>query len=216
MSGCHCNDTANSLSQVQDATRRRVLWTVLVINAALFIGEFTAGWWADSSALQADSLDSLGDAGVYALSLAVIGASLRQRNGAALVKGVLQGLFGLVVLAEVLRRLMIGAEPLAPLMAAAAAIALLANLSCFLLLMRFRSDDLNMRSVWLCSRNDLASNAGVIGAAGVVALTGSAWPDIAVGTLIALLFLHTSWQVLREAWPGWRRPADSCPEETAP
>jgi Co/Zn/Cd efflux system component len=76
MSGCHCNDTANSLSQFQDATRRRVLWTVLVINAALFIGEFTAGWWADSSALQADSLDSLGDAGVYALSLAVVGGSL--------------------------------------------------------------------------------------------------------------------------------------------
>ncbi|KFL37879.1 cation transporter [Arenimonas donghaensis] len=216
MSGCHCNDTAKSLSQFQDATRRRVLWTVLVINAALFIGEFTAGWWADSSALQADSLDSLGDAGVYALSLAVVGGSLRRRNGAAVAKGLLQGLFGLVVLAEVGRRLLFGAEPLAPLMAGAAAIALLANLACFRLLMRFRGEDLNMRSVWLCSRNDLASNAGVIGAAGIVALTGSAWPDIVIGTLIAMLFLHTSWQVLREAWPGWRHPAAACSKETTP
>ena len=206
MPGCHCDDTATTLTQTRDVARRRVLWTVLAINAALFMGEFTAGWWADSSALQADSLDSLGDAGVYALSLAVVGASLRQRNGAAVLKGVLQGLFGLLVLAEVVRRLLAGAEPLAPLMAGVAALALLANLACFRLLIRFRGDDLNMRSVWLCSRNDLASNAGVIAAAGVVALTGRAWPDAVVGTLVALLFLHTSWQVLREAWPGWRNP----------
>jgi Co/Zn/Cd efflux system component len=206
MPGCHCNDTASTLCQTADRARRRVLWTVLAINAALFVGEFTAGWSVDSSALQADSLDSLGDAGVYALSLAVVGGSLRQRYGAALLKGALQGLFGLLVLAEVVRRLVTGAETLAPLMAGVAAIALLANLTCFGLLMRFRGDDLNMRSVWLCSRNDLASNAGVIFAAGVVALTGSAWPDAVVGTLIALLFMHTSWQVLREAWPGWRHP----------
>lgn len=216
MPGCHCDDTANTLCQTSDRTRRRVIWTVLAINAALFGGEFTAGWWAHSSALQADSLDSLGDAGVYALSLAVVGGSLRQRNGAAVVKGLLQGLFGLLVLAEVLRRLLTGAEPLAPLMAGVAAIVLLANLACFRLLMRFRGDDLNMRSVWLCSRNDLASNAGVIVAAGLVALTGSAWPDAAVGTLVAVLFLHTSWQVLREAWPDWRHPAAIAPEEKAP
>lgn len=213
MSGCHCDDTATNLSRAQDVARRRVLWTVLTINAVLFVGEFTAGWWADSSALQADSLDSLGDAGVYALSLAVVGGSLRQRNGAAVLKGALQGVFGLLVLAEVVRRLVTGAEPLAPLMAAVAAIALLANLACFLLLMRYRGDDLNMRSVWLCSRNDLASNAGVIVAAGVVALTGSAWPDTVVGTLVAMLFLHTSWQVLREAWPGWRKPEHNDTEE---
>ncbi|WP_374601993.1 cation transporter [Arenimonas sp.] len=193
-----------------------MLWTVLAINAGLFFGEFTAGWWADSSALQADSLDALGDAGVYALSLAVVGGSLRQRNGAAVLKGVLQGLFGLLVLAEVVRRLVAGAEPLAPMMAGVAAIALLANLACFLLLMRFRGDDLNMRSVWLCSRNDLASNAGVIAAAGIVALTESPWPDAAVGTLVALLFLHTSWQVLREAWPGWRNAGNNDPQDVNP
>lgn len=204
MSGCHCDDTATNLSRAQDAARRRVLWTVLTINTALFVGEFTAGWWADSSALQADSLDALGDAGIYALSLAVVGGSLRQRNGAAVLKGLLQGAFGLLVLAEVVRRVVAGAEPLAPLMAAVAAIALLSNLACFMLLMRHRGDDLNMRSVWLCSRNDVASNAGVILAAGAVALTGSVWPDAVVGALVALLFLHTSWQVLREAWPGWR------------
>ncbi len=216
MSGCHCDDTASQLCRTSDLARRRVLWTVLAINALLFVGEFTAGWWADSSALQADSLDALGDAGIYALSLAVVGGSLRQRNGAAVVKGLLQGVFGLLVLAEVVRRVMAEVEPLAPLMAAVAVIALLANLACFMLLMRHRGDDLNMRSVWLCSRNDVASNAGVILAAGIVALTGSAWPDAILGALVALLFLHTSWQVLREAWPGWRNAAPREPGEAKP
>lgn len=214
MSGCHCSDTAENLCQSRDGERRKVLWLVLAINAALFTGEFIVGWWAESSALQADSLDALGDAGVYALSLAVVGGSVRQRHGAALLKGVLQGLFGLWVLVALAHRAMAGAEPLAPVMAGAASVALAGNLACFLLLLRFRGDDLNMRSVWLCSRNDLASNAGVILAAGLVALSGSAWPDRVVGALVAGLFLHTSWQVLREAWPGWRaaraaRPAGS-------
>ena len=124
MSDCGCHDTAATLSKNSDHARRRVLWIVLAINMLLFAGEFGAGWWADSSALQADSLDSLGDALVYGLSLWVIGGTLRQRTKAVFLKGGIQALFGIAVLIEVARRAWMGAEPLAPVMAIAAAVAL--------------------------------------------------------------------------------------------
>ena len=202
--GCGCGDSASALASGHGAARRRVLWTVLLINAVLFVGEFAAGVFAHSTALQADSLDSLGDAFVYALSIAVVAGSLQQRAGAALVKGAIQALFAAVVIAEVVRRAIFGSEPLAPVMAIAAAVALCANLACFALLYRFRGDDLNMRSVWLCSRNDLAHNCGLLVAAALVAALGNRWPDLVVGALIAGLFLHTSFSVIREAWPQWR------------
>lgn len=196
---CNCGDAADRLSTSVNREQQRVLRIVLGINAALFVGEYAAGWWAGSTALQADSLDSLGDAGVYALSLFVIGRSLRWRAGSALVKGGIQGLFGLAVLAEVVRKAAQGATPDAPIMAVVAAIALVANLACFLLLTRFRDQDINLRSVWLCSRNDVLNNVGVIAAAAAVAWLGQGWPDLLVGTLVALLFLHTSFDVLRAA-----------------
>jgi Co/Zn/Cd efflux system component len=190
----------------RSTAQRRILWTVLAINVLLFGGEFIAGILADSTALQADSLDSLGDAFVYGLSIAVVGGTLRARAGAALAKGGLQAAFGLAILAQLAWRLATGAEPLAPAMAVVAAIALVGNATCFGLLSRYRGDDINMRSVWLCSRNDMVSNLGVIAAAGAVAWTGQAWPDFLVGGLVALLFLYTSWDVLRTAWPQWRQP----------
>ena len=183
------------------------LWAVLATNLVLFAGEFSAGWWADSSALQADSLDSLGDALVYAMSLWAVGRSLRQRSHVVLFKGGIQALFGIAVLLEVTRRAWLGAEPLAPVMAIAAGVALVGNLVCFGLLTRFRSDDMNMRSVWLCSRNDLVNNSGVILAAGLVAITGSRWPDLVVGTGVALLFLWTAVAVLRGGWQDLKRSA---------
>ena len=205
-STCGCGETAQRLSTAASGDQRRVLWIVLAINAALFVGEYAAGWWAGSTALQADSLDSLGDAGVYALSLFVVGRSLRWRAGAGVVKGVIQGLFGLAVLAEVGRKSFLGATPEAPIMAVAASIALVANLACFFLLMRFRDQDINLRSVWLCSRNDVFNNAGVIAAAGAVAWLGQGWPDLLIGALVALLFLHTSFDVLRTAVRQLRQP----------
>lgn len=214
MSGCGCDQTADTLSRQRDGARRRVLWIVLAINLVLFLGEFGAGWWADSSALQADSLDSLGDALVYALSLAVIGGSLRQRSKAVFLKGGVQALFGVLVLVEVVRRAWLGGEPLAPIMAVAASIALVGNLLCFGLLMRFRSDDMNMRSVWLCSRNDLVNNVGVIAAAGLVAWLHSPWPDLVIGTLVALLFLRTAATVLSGARKDWQRT--DAPSEPTP
>lgn len=206
MSDCGCHDTAATLSKNTDHARRRVLWVVLAINVLLFVGEFSAGWWADSSALQADSLDSLGDALVYILSLWVIGGTLRQRTKAVFLKGGIQALFGLAVLVEVGRRAWLGAEPVAPIMAIAASIALVGNLICFGLLTRFRSDDMNMRSVWLCSRNDLVNNVGVIAAAGLVKWFDSPWPDLLIGLLVAVLFLRTAAHVLTGAWQDWHRP----------
>ena len=204
MSNCGCQETACALTASRDSARRRVLWTVLAINLVLFVGEFGAGWWGDSSALQADSLDSLGDALVYAMSLWAVGRSLRQRSHVVLLKGGIQALFGIGVLLEVIRRAWLGAEPLAPVMAWAAGLALVGNLVCFRLLTRFRSDDLNMRSVWLCSRNDLINNSGVLVAAGLVALTGSRWPDLVVGAGVAVLFLWTACSVLRGGWKDLR------------
>ena len=206
MSDCGCHDTAATLTKNSDHARRRVLWTVLAINVLLFAGEFGAGWWADSSALQADSLDSLGDALVYVLSLWVIGGTLRQRTKAVFLKGGIQALFGVAVLIEVGRRAWLGAEPVAPIMAIAAGIALVGNLICFGLLTRFRSDDMNMRSVWLCSRNDLVNNVGVIAAAGLVKWFDSPWPDLLIGALVAVLFLRTAAHVLTGARKDWRRP----------
>jgi Co/Zn/Cd efflux system component len=199
-STCGCGEAAERLSLAASRDQQRVLWIVLSINAALFVGEYAAGWWAGSTALQADSLDSLGDAGVYALSLFVVGRSLRWRAGAGVVKGAIQGLFGLAVLAEVGRK---------AFLAVAASIALVANLVCFSLLTRFRDQDINLRSVWLCSRNDVFSNAGVIAAAGAVAWLGQGWPDLLVGALVALLFLHTSYEVLRTAVGQLRNPTPS-------
>lgn len=154
-SGCSCGQTAERLPTAANRDQQRVLRIVLGINPALFVDEYAAGWWAGSTALQADSLDSLGDTGVYALSLYVVGRSLRWRGGVGVVKGVIQGMFGLAVLAEVSRKALLGVTLDAPIMAVAASIALVANLACFLPLMRFRYQDTNLRSVWLCSRNDV-------------------------------------------------------------
>lgn len=203
MSGCGCGTTSEA-STARTRAQRAVLWTVLAINLGIFAGEFGAGVWAHSTALQADSLDSLGDAWVYALSLAVLARSVRARAGAALVKGALQLLFGVGVLVEVGYALIVGTEPLSRLMVIAATGALVGNSVCLVLLTRYRGDDINMRSVWLCSRNDVLGNLGVIAAAGLITSTGWAWWDALVGAILATLFLRTGWEVLRTAWPQYR------------
>jgi Co/Zn/Cd efflux system component len=185
---------------------RRVLWAVLLINAGLFAGEYAAGLWAGSTALQGDSLDSLADALVYALSLGVLGKSLKARAGAALLKGALQAIFGGAVIADVVLTLVAGAVPSTHVMGLAASVALVGNLACFLLLMRYRSDDINMRSVWLCSRNDVIGNAGVLLVTALIVATGWAWLDLVFGVLLAALFLRTAVQVIADAWPQYRQP----------
>jgi cation diffusion facilitator family transporter len=177
----------------------RVLVAVLVVNATMFCVEFGAGVLSGSTALLADSLDMLGDSLVYGFSLFVLQRSMVWRSRAALVKGGVMAAFGVGVLAEALLRLRAGVPPLAPAMAAIGTVALAANAFCFLLLWRHRADDVNLRSTWLCSRNDLVANGAVLVAAALVAWSGSLWPDLIVGVAIALLFLRTAGSVVRES-----------------
>ncbi len=200
--GC-CDCGASEAALARSRTLRRALWSVLWINVAIFAGEYGAGLLADSTSLQGDSLDSLGDALVYALSLGVLTRSMQARAGAALVKGSVQMLFGLAVIGEVVHKLIAGSVPLPSLMLIAASVAMLGNLGCLALLTRYRTDDINMRSVWLCSRNDVIGNAGVLVTTGLMTVTGWAWLDLVFGALLATLFLRTAVQVIGEAWPQY-------------
>ncbi len=194
-----CGAKAEDLSAIR-SRHARVLVAVLAINALMFFVEFGAGLVSASSALLADSLDMLGDSLVYAFSLFVVHRSLTWRARAAVFKGVLMAAFGFGVLLEVALSLRAPAPPIVPTMAATGALALAANGICFGLLWRHRADDINLRSTWLCSRNDLIANVAVLGAAGLVAWTGSGWPDSLVGLGIAFLFLRTAVVVLRESF----------------
>ena len=194
-----------------DPRYRRLLWTVILINAAMFVTEIVAGHLARSQALQADALDFLGDTITYGLSLAVIGASLRVRATAALFKGVSLSLMGAWVLGSTLYHVLILGLPRAEIMGVIGFLALAANVTSVLLLMRYKDGDANVRSVWLCSRNDAIGNVVVTGAAGAVWLTASAWPDLIVAGLMAGLFLSSAVQILRQAWAEYRSVAPSAP-----
>jgi Co/Zn/Cd efflux system component len=172
---------------------------VLAINLAMFVVELAAGLLAHSTALLADSADMLGDAIVYGFSLYVIGRGPAWQARAALLKGTIMAAFGAGILVEVGTKLVRGVTPSAELMSGVGLLALAANASVLGFLWRHRADDLNMRSVWLCSRNDVVANAGVILAALAVALTGSAWPDIVIGLAIAGLFVASAVDVIRAA-----------------
>ena len=205
-----CDSKAGELAKLREK-QGRVLYIVLAINAVMFIVEFTAGWILNSTALLADSLDMFGDTLVYAISLFVLHRGVRARAGAALFKSGFLLLFSLLIIGEAIRKSVLGVVPEAEWMGLIAVIALAANLSCLALLYRHRSDDINMSSTWLCSRNDVIANLSVLGAAGLVMLTESLWPDLIVGVGLALLYLHSSVQVGQEAWPQWRgrRPEDA-------
>jgi Co/Zn/Cd efflux system component len=178
---------------------RRVLWTVLAINAAMFAVEIGAGIVAGSASLQADALDFLGDAANYAISLLVVGMALRWRASAALAKGATMGLFGLWVLGITAWHVWHGTLPQAATMGVVGAAALIANGASFALLWAYRGGDANMRSAWICTRNDVLGNLAVLLAAAGVFGTGSGWPDVAVATIMAALALQGSWVVLRQA-----------------
>ena len=197
MSGSCCSgeERFEGLSQVY----RRVLWLVIAINALMFVVETASGMLAGSVALQADALDFLGDSLTYALSLMVIGRPDRWRASAALLKGVSLAAMGLWVLGFTAYRVLVLDAPEALVMGAIGVLALAANVGSALLLYRFRNGDANVRSVWLCSRNDAIGNLAVVGAAGLVALSGSGWPDVAVAAAMACLFLSSAFQIVRQA-----------------
>lgn len=178
---------------------RRALGIVIVINAAMFCIEMTAGLLAGSQALKADALDFLADTLTYAMSLAVIGRPLRVRATAALIKGASLAAVGVWVLGSTAYRVLALGVPEAPIMGAIGVLALFANLTSVLVLLRYRDGDANVRSVWLCSRNDAIGNVAVIAAAGAVALTGTAWPDLLVAAVLAGLFSWSALHIVRQA-----------------
>lgn len=186
------------------SSQRRVLVVVMIINIVMFVTEFSGGLIAGSSALMADSVDMLGDAIVYVLSLYALSRGPRWEAGAAIAKGVIILLFGAAVIVEIIHKISSGVPPSSSLMLVFASLALAANLTCLALLWRFRKLNINMSSTFECSRNDVISNVGVLIAAGLVALTNSPWPDIGVGLVIAILFLRSAWRVLAEAIPAYR------------
>lgn len=198
MSDC-CNGDAATQFAGESQAYKRVIWLVIAINAGMFVVEVTAGALAQSQALQADALDFLGDAVTYAISLAVIGRTLALRASAALFKGLLLALVGLWVLGSTLYRVFVLPMPDEVVMGSVGLMAFVANLTAAVLLMRWRNGDANVRSVWLCSRNDTIGNVAVILAAIAVGWTASAWPDLVVAAAMAALFMHSAVKVIRQA-----------------
>jgi Co/Zn/Cd efflux system component len=189
-----------------DPAYRRVLWVVLGINATMFMVEIVAGLAAGSASLQADALDFIGDAGNYAISLFVAGMMLRYRAMAAAAKAATMGVFGLWVIGATVWHALLGTLPQAFTMGAVGISALLANAASFALLWGYRGGDANMRSAWICTRNDVLGNLAVLLAALGVFGTGSGWPDLVVAAIMACLAIQGAAIVLRQAVSELRQP----------
>lgn len=194
-----CTDACSSRNSPASPRFRRALWIALVVNIVMFGIEFAAGLRADSVSLLADAVDFLGDAANYGLSLFVLALLPVWRSRAALVKGLTMGSYGIFVLIQAGWNASSGIVPEAAMMGAVGFLALVANVSVAALLYAFREGDANMRSVWLCSRNDAIGNAAVILAALGVLSTGTAWPDLAVAVGMGLLGLTAARAVIRQA-----------------
>jgi len=198
MSNC-CNDKACELAALRSKNQKKTLKIILGINLVMFIIEFNSGLLAHSTALLSDSMDMLGDALVYGFSLYVVTQDLRSKAMVALFKGFIMLSFGIFVMGQAIYKLLLPHLPSFEIMSLVGLLALLANGACFALLWQHRQQDINMRSVWLCSRNDIIANVAVLIAAAGVALVESSWPDVLVGFALAGLFLHSASSVLRES-----------------
>jgi Co/Zn/Cd efflux system component len=200
VAGC-CNDhrCSSQARPLDSPAWRRALWIALAVNAGMFLAEIVAGVAAGSASLQADALDFLGDAANYAISLSVAGMALAWRARAALLKGASLGLLGLWVIGSTAWHAYLGTLPSAHVMGVLGLLALLSNAGVALMLYRFRGGDANMRSVWICSRNDAIGNVAVLLAALGVFGTGTGWPDLIVASIMAALGISGGMQIVRQA-----------------
>ena len=205
MSGC-CGSDAKFDGVSEDYKRR--LWLVIAINVLMFVVEMSAGRLAQSQALQADALDFLGDALTYGISLAVIGSSIAVRTNEALFKGISLLIVGAWVFGSTVYRVFYGGVPAAEIMGWVGFLALIANCASVLLLMTYKEGDANVRSVWLCSRNDAIGNIAVLMAALGVWGTASGWPDLIVAGIMASLFLSSSFQIIKQSLEERRHAND--------
>ena len=216
MAGCCHEDTcaASGSIALNSPAWRRVLWIALLVNGGMFAAEIAAGVAAGSASLQADALDFLGDAANYAISLSVASMVLAWRARAALVKGWSLFLLGLWVIGATAWHAYAGTLPRAEVMGIVGLLAFLANVSVAFLLYRYRAGDANMRSVWICSRNDAIGNIAVLAAAAGVFGTGTGWPDVIVAAVMATLSVSGGWQIVRHARDDLRQASLSA--EVAP
>jgi len=197
MADC-CTNSLCDIEKLQ-ARQSKTLKVVLGINLAMFIVEIVAGIIAESTALLADSLDMLGDALVYGFSLYVVSRNDAWNAASALIKGIIMALFGVFVLGQAGYKFLYPAIPHFEIIGLIGLLALTANAVCLLMLWQHRTEDINMRSVWLCSRNDILANALVLLAAVGVWVTASQWPDLVVGLSIAMIFLRSAFSIIRDA-----------------
>jgi Co/Zn/Cd efflux system component len=194
-----CQKKACELEKLRKQ-QSKVLWTVLLINSVMFVVELLAGIKSASLSLTGDSLDMLGDALVYGSSLYVINKGRKAQAKSALLKGAIMFLSAVAVFARASYQLFAGSMPEVRVMSVVGFIALLANLLCLFLLTKHRNDNINLSSVWLCSRNDIIANTSVLGAAGLVFLTSSLLPDLIVGFMLTIVFAKSSGKVLAQSW----------------
>ncbi len=193
MSSCGCE------IEIKDREQSRVLILLLAINGVMFIAEITAGIIGDSTALIADSLDMLADATVYAIGLYAVGRSLLVKAKAAHISGIFQIVLGLGVLIDIVRRTITGSEPESVMMIVVGMVALIANTICLALIYKHRQGEVHMRASWIFSKNDVIANLGVIGAGFLVAYTGSFWPDLIIGLLIAVIVIRGGIHIINDA-----------------
>lgn len=194
-----CGDKCGRVPDSTNVRERRILITVLVINASMFVAEFSAGVVSGSTALLADSLDMLADALVYALGLFALGRAGHWRARAALTSGWFQLLLGGGIVIEAVYRVSAGELPNAATMGWFGFLALIANATSFTLLTRYRDGDINLRATWVCSRNDMFGNIGVLAAAALVSGFQSHWPDILIGLFIASIVIRSAYSIIGEA-----------------
>ncbi|WDK25972.1 cation transporter [Xanthomonas campestris pv. incanae] len=195
---CGCGKTLDVAAM--HARQRRVLWWVLAINAGSFALMLAGALHSSAASLLSGSLDNLGDALTYALSLAVVGASMAAKARVALLKAGLILLAALAVAAEIGWKLAHPQVPLFQSMGLVAAANFLANLVCLRLLWPYRDGDINLASAWACSRNDVYEGVAVLAASGAVWALGSGWPDLLIAVGLLVVFLRSAWQVARRAW----------------
>ncbi|MEP2186071.1 cation transporter [Roseibium sp.] len=198
MVGCCGQNDGNVVFEGMSEAYRRTLWAVILINGVMFVVEMAAGFGSGSMALKADALDFLADTATYALSFYVIGKAASVRASAALFKGISLALMGIWVFTSTAYQVLVAGVPEADVMSTVGVLAFVANMASVGLLFRFRDGDANVRSVWLCSRNDAIGNVAVVLAAGGVWQTGTGWPDLAVAGAMAGLFCWSSFQIIRQ------------------
>jgi len=193
MSGCGCE------IEIKNKEQQGILVRLMIINGLMFLFEIGLGWYAQSTGLIADSLDMLADAIVYAIGLYAIGKSLQHKANAALVSGYFQGVLGLMILVDIIRRIYLGSEPVSFLMMSVGVVALIANIYCLRLIDSQKDGEVHMRASWIFSKNDIIANTGVIVSGALVWALDSRWPDLIIGTLISIVILNGARHIIFDA-----------------